>query len=519
MRKTKHLFALLIVVAMVFTFSCTLLVACNKTLTITFDANGGKFGTEDSVTATAEKSGVVLEAPVNPTREGYTFTGYTTNKAGTGDAITFGENGTQFTESTRVYAQWKIASTVNPGPTPGGDDVGKDKIFTITIDANGGEFEEGATEVTQKTGKDGKLESIPSPTREGFVCIGFTTEQDSSGDNVDTDYVFSEDTTIYAQWMDESEMISVKVTLNVGEGTLPEGAKTEFETEFGLLTEELPIPESNKAHFQFVGWFTKQSGGSLVDEDTVFTEDTTIYARYLRDDGVWVNGDFGAEFPLNTGAETTEYWLGSEDTKISLTEGDRVEFYVNGKLCTDLWITGTGVKTQVDPKPSYVTVTRTAEFMIFLKDYSGGAGTDYVVEFRTSTEAGNGSEEDIPVGAAPIVITIGSFKPITIYLAKSNGTGVPQAELKNYCIYTFSDEIFGNWATSATKGVCASTMTVTVPSTVTKVPKGWIFRWGSGFNSQTSNIEDAIKEGGTYVVQLPAATQGDATVTEIVTGA
>ena len=595
MRKTKHLVAFLVAVVMVLTFACGLLAACNKKYTITFDANGGKYGTANTVEAETEKNGVVATEPARPTREGYTFNGYNTSKDGKGDAVKFGVDGYKFKEDTTVYAQWKVKGEEPP--------IDGDNYFTITLNANGGQFASGNTTTTLQTNENGMLESLSVPTREGFIYQGYNEMADVSGYDVDLEYVFSESTTIYAQWktagkddipdepIGESEITLVvgegtlpeeapttvmtdefgrlseedlptptpndsnaifvgwysdeeglkkavdttfyedssiyaiyaseyEITLVVGEGTLPEGAPTKLVTVNGKLTREdllAAVPVCNTAHMSFVGWSTTQSGSNMVTLDTVFERNTTIYAIYVRDDGVWsgtTGTAFLAEFPRNTGnTSEVEYWLGEGKT-LELTSGSQVCFYINGKLCTSIWITGTGVRTEVDPKPSYVTVTKTAAFMIFMKDYSGGAGTDYVVEFRAPTDADVGGESDIPEGAAPIVVKIGKFEPITIYLATSAGKGVTSAQLSSYSIYTFEPEIFGNWNQATTDGKCASMITVSGDV----IPHGWIIRW-SGTSMQTGNIEGAIKEGGTYVIKLPAANKGDAQVTEIVTGA
>lgn len=742
MRKSKHLVALFTAIVMMLTFACGLLAACNKTYTITFDGNGGKFGTATTTTAETDKNGVVAQAPANPTREGYDFKGYKTEKNG-GDAITFGENGYKFTGNTTVYAQWTAKT-----PTPPVDET-----LTITLDANGGKFAGDATTLTATTGTDGKLETLSRPTREGYEFKGYNTKQDGSGDTVTTSYVFSENTTIYAQWEEEVVLHDVEITLDpgtgtlpedvsnkvtavdgklnaselpeaipeegsnlvfvgwftaeeegelvtndtiftedstiyaryqqevlitfdVGEGTLPEGventmlttngrlaslptptptdeeavfvgwftqatggeevttetlfeedatiyaryqkeveitlevgalgtlpleasatmntvqgrlqglptpvvndertitflgwytaatggeevteetifteattiyaqykreyvitlsvgegtlepdAKTEFITVDGVIVDELPYAESTKEHWEFYNWYTAQTGGQEVTQNqTVFTADSTIYARYNREDGIWNydSDEFIIAMYLNTGYSASasdpnaqQYWLGGMDATVKLTSGLKVCFYFNGKQATSLWITGSGITEKVNPKPNYVSITATAEFKVYFVDYSGSF-TNNCPEFRKATPVEKGTTADIPANAAPIVITLNSFAPITLYIVKASGAAVTASELSSYCIYTFEDEIFGGWNDAPTKGKCASEITVTLKD-VTKVPNGWIIRWGSNYGTQTNNIENAIEAGGTYVIKLGSDTQQkDATVTSIVT--
>ena len=56
---------------------------------------------------------------------------------------------------------------------------------------------------TSTTTKDGKLESLPTPTRGGYDFLGWYTEKDG-GEKVTTDTFFTENSTIYAHWQKES---------------------------------------------------------------------------------------------------------------------------------------------------------------------------------------------------------------------------------------------------------------------------------------------------------------------------
>ena len=79
-------------------------------------------------------------------------------------------------------------------PTPG-------TTYTVTFDPNGGTLT-GAS--TAETDEDGTLGALPGdPTREGYTFDGWYTAK-TDGDKVDTDRVYSEDTTLYAHWTEES---------------------------------------------------------------------------------------------------------------------------------------------------------------------------------------------------------------------------------------------------------------------------------------------------------------------------
>ena len=149
--------------------------------------------------------------------------------------------------------------------------------FTVTFDPTGGVVEpESAT-----TNEEGKLESLPTPERDEYSFDGWFTEAEG-GVMVTEEYVFTEDTTIYAHWtyvggeVPEAYTVTFDPTGGVVE---PESATTNEE---GKL-EDLPTPERDE--YSFDGWFTEAEGGEMVTEEYVFTEDTTIYAHWTYTGG------------------------------------------------------------------------------------------------------------------------------------------------------------------------------------------------------------------------------------------
>ena len=67
--------------------------------------------------------------------------------------------------------------------------------FEITFNANGGSV----TTTSATTGADGKLATLPTPTRSGYRFNGWYTAA-SGGTKVTTSYQFTADTTVYAHW-------------------------------------------------------------------------------------------------------------------------------------------------------------------------------------------------------------------------------------------------------------------------------------------------------------------------------
>ena len=213
--------------------------------TVTFDANGGSV----SPASVTTKDGK-LESLPTPTHGGYDFLGWYTEETG-GEKVT---TDTVFTKDTTIYAHWQKQAA---------------QEYTVTFDANGGSVSPASV-----TTKDGKLESLPTPTYDGSDFLGWYTEE-TGGDEVTTDTVFTKDTTIYAHW---SEQVAQEytVTFDANGGSVSTVSAT---TTDGKLT-SLPTPTYDG--YTFLGWYTEETGGEKVTTDTVFTKDTTIYAHWQK---------------------------------------------------------------------------------------------------------------------------------------------------------------------------------------------------------------------------------------------
>ena len=96
-------------------------------------------------------------------------------------------------------------------------------IYTVTFDANGGK----ADTTTGTTNAEFKLSSLPTPTYEGYKFKGWFTEA-TGGSEISADKVYTQDTTIYAQWEKVEE---------------PEDPQEPTEPEVPEITEPEPDPE------------------------------------------------------------------------------------------------------------------------------------------------------------------------------------------------------------------------------------------------------------------------------------
>ena len=213
---------------------------------ITFDANGGSVSPSNAQTKNGK-----LESLPTPTHGGYDFLGWYTEETG-GEKVT---TDTVFTKNSIIYAHWQEQTA---------------QEYTVTFNANGG-----SVSTTSTTTKDGKLESLPTPTYDGYDFLGWYTQKDG-GDKVTTNTVFTKNSTIYAHWQKQAAQ-EYTVTFNANGGSV---STTSTTTKDGKL-ESLPTP--TRGGYDFLGWYTEKDGGDKVTTDTVFTKNSTIYAHWQKE--------------------------------------------------------------------------------------------------------------------------------------------------------------------------------------------------------------------------------------------
>ena len=168
-----------------------------KTYTITYkDQGGGNFsGTHASGYPTTHTyaSNTNLK---NATKTGYTFGGWFTNSACTGNPITV-LGATSYTANITLYAKW----TGN--------------VYHITFDFHGGESGDESTNAT--FGSD--MPSVTPPTRDKYTFVGYfdavsggTKYYDEHGDSART-WNKPSDTLLHAQWT-----INIDIVLSMSDG-------------------------------------------------------------------------------------------------------------------------------------------------------------------------------------------------------------------------------------------------------------------------------------------------------------
>jgi len=150
-----------------------------KTITITWDANGGSVNPTSS---TYTYNGATITLPI-PTRTGYSFNGWFTATTG-GTQITEVGTTNKPTENVTYYAQWTA------------------KTITITWEANGGSVTPTSSPYTY----DGATIALPTPTRIGYSFNGWFTATTGGTQitEVGTTNKPTENVTYYAQWTEKA---------------------------------------------------------------------------------------------------------------------------------------------------------------------------------------------------------------------------------------------------------------------------------------------------------------------------
>ena len=209
-----------------------------NTVTATFNANGGSPSSSRVINA-----GDALGDLPAPTRTGYTFDGWYTEK----------EGGTQITAtnaptaSATYCAHWKA------------------NTYKVTLDANGGTVTDNTISVTY----DGTYGTLPEPTRENYTFTGWYTAQ-TGGERVDSDTAMTRtaDHTLYARW----SRITYAVTFDADGGSAVANRTVNAGDALGTL------PTPTRAGYTFDGWYN--SDNEEIRADAVPVGDVTYTAQW-----------------------------------------------------------------------------------------------------------------------------------------------------------------------------------------------------------------------------------------------
>ena len=220
----------------------------SRAIDISFHANGGK-------TDTAKKSGSfglpIGELP-SATRKGYVFEGWFTQKKGGTEIDT-----ESIIDRDTYYAHW-IPIT-----------------YTLRLNANGAEQESFEVELSYP-------ESYTLPagfTRSGYHLTGWNTRSNGRGANYPAGDAVQRLTdesgkviTLYAEWEPVGNTI---IFDSHGGSEIPE-MNLQPGSKIGILY--TPFMEG----YAFLGWFTEETSGDQIDENTIPAGNTTYHAHWAK---------------------------------------------------------------------------------------------------------------------------------------------------------------------------------------------------------------------------------------------
>jgi len=223
-----------------------------KQFTVTLDPRSGDLLETSKQVTYAKKYGSLP----SPTRAGYTFKGWFTKASG-GSKVTSAKKVTITTDQT-LFARWAA------------------KKYKTTFNANGGTTPKTGAKVTKsKSVTFGKnYGTLPKSTLRGHTFAGWWTAASGGSQVKSTDKVTTAaSVTLFAHWTAKT----YTVKFNAGSGVVPPSSIT---VTYGQLYG--PLPEPDRVGFEFLGWFTKASGGTQVEATSTvkITATQTLYAHW-----------------------------------------------------------------------------------------------------------------------------------------------------------------------------------------------------------------------------------------------
>jgi uncharacterized repeat protein (TIGR02543 family) len=315
------------------------------TYTVTFDNDGGNTEANPTTKTVTSPATTVGTLPVPPTKTGYNFGGWYTEKNGGGSEFTAG---TPVTGSIKVFAKWDTYS------------------YTVTFDNDGGDTEASPAAKTVAS-PNTTIDSLPvPPTKTGYNFGGWYTEKNGGGSEFTAGTPVTGSIKVFAKW----DTYSYTVTFNNNGGNTEADPMTKTVASPATTIDALPN-QPTKLDDDFVNWNTEANGsGTVFTAATTVTGDITVYAKWsgvlitlnLDDagDGAFSQGSFtvsktgngdpsGQAISINGSGYTNPRWmvdgtLKGTDTSIIIQAAD----YNLGGHNLSLLITKNGVTWSKD---------------------------------------------------------------------------------------------------------------------------------------------------------------------------
>ncbi|PWG66691.1 InlB B-repeat-containing protein [Bifidobacterium callitrichidarum] len=315
----------------------------------------------------------VIDAPDTPTRDGFVFDGWYTDRTG-GIKVGDGDKASSYSglnPETSFYAHWKEAAktwkvtfyTTGGSSVPSqtvedektatkpSDPTKEGKTFAgWYTDAKLTEAYDFSTPVTSDlqlyakwntaaptqytvsfvTYSDSKVDSVKvdagqkltkptDPAQDGYKFVGWYTD-DKYSTPYDFDQPVTKNLTLYAKWEEDAAapmMHAVTFDTNGGETSIPAQNVEEGKT---VSKPADPIRKG----YKFTGWSTSKTGGTAYDFSSPVTKDLTLYATWSKSDDGGDGGDGGDETPAKTHAVVFETNGGSTIASVKIDDGQKL---------------------------------------------------------------------------------------------------------------------------------------------------------------------------------------------------
>ncbi|WP_338118536.1 InlB B-repeat-containing protein [Paenibacillus qinlingensis] len=227
------------------TYGFTVAVTGNITLyakwtinsyTVSFNSNGGSAVSSQPVNYSGMSA-----APDAPTRQGFVFSGWYSDLAGT-NAYVFT---TPVTANMTLYAKWTAS-------------------YTVSFDSNGG-----STVNSLPVNYNGTATTPAAPTKEGYTFGGWYSD---NGLNEAYNFMtpVTANVTLYAKWMSSSYTVSFNSN---------GGSAVDSQTVNPDGTAAAPAAPTWDG-YSFEGWYTDLAGTNAYDFASPVTADITLYAQW-----------------------------------------------------------------------------------------------------------------------------------------------------------------------------------------------------------------------------------------------
>ena len=244
------------------------------TYTVSFAANGGT-GTMADVNGISGEYTLPANGFTAPDGKQFKAWSVGGSEKAVGDKITV-------TANTTVTAVWENIPVVT---------------YTVTFNANGG-----TGTMADVTGVSGEYtlpaNGFTAPAGKQFKAWSVGGSEKAVGDKI----TVTANTTVTAVW-ENIPVVTYTVTFDANGGSVtPASAETTAE---GKLT-SLPTA-TRSGSYSFKGWYTAASSGTKITTDTVFNENTTVYAQWTYTGGGGGGGvsKYTVKFETNGGSKVS----------------------------------------------------------------------------------------------------------------------------------------------------------------------------------------------------------------------